>query len=174
MIKKIILPLLIFVLLLSSCSSNTLSKAPTADNSSVNVPEPLRYDFVIFDSDGDGVKDDIAKLTRLGMSGGYGSFRLEIFVLGETHYRKVFDSEQYILDEETYKKLSQNIDGELMIDTFYSIEAADTDNDGCEELICKQYAWVECHSNHIGDIVSTFRITDEGVEMIDVNFELPR
>ena len=172
MIKKIMLPLLIFVLLLSSCSSNTLSEAPTADNSAVGEPELLGYDFVIFDSDGDGVKDDIAMLTCLGMSGGYGSFRLEVFISGENSYRKVFDSEQYALDEETYKKLSQNIDGELMIDTFYSVEAVDVDNDGCEELICRQYAWVECHAEHVGDVVSTLKIMDNGIEIICVELEL--
>ena len=174
MISKAVSLLLILMLMLSSCSSNASSETPTADNSAVGVPEAFGYDFVIFDSDGDGTKDDIAKLTCLGMSGGYGSFRLEVFASGENNYRKVFDSEQYTLDESTYKKLSENIDGELMIDTFYSVEAVDVDKDGCEELICRQYAWVECHAEHIGDIVSTFRITDNDIEIINVNFEPPR
>ena len=91
---------------------------------------------------------------------------------GENSYRKVFDSEQYALEEETYKKLSPNIDGELMIDSFYSVEAADTDNDGCEELICRQYAWVECHTEHVGDVVSTLKIMDNGIETIRVELEL--
>jgi hypothetical protein len=68
MINKALSLLLILVLLLSSCTSNT-SKIPTTDNSAVGQPEALGYDFVIFDSDGDGVKDDIAELTCLGMSG---------------------------------------------------------------------------------------------------------
>ena len=171
MINKIIPLLLILVLMLSSCASNTSTETPpTPDNSDVGDPEPLGYDFVIFDSNGDGVKDDIAKLTCLGMSGGYGSFRFEVFVSGERSYCKVFDSEQYMLDDATYKKLSQNIDGELMIDTFYSIEATDTDNDGCEELICKQYAWEECHAKHIGDIITTFKMIDNVLETIEVWF----
>ena len=172
MISKALSLLLIIVLTLSSCASNTSTETPPKpDNSDVGDHEPLGYDFVIFESDGNGVKNDIAKLTCLGMSGGYGSFRLEVFISGENSYRKVFDSEQYALDEETYKKLSQNIDGELMIDTFYSIEAADTDNDGCEELICKQYAWEECHANHFGDIITTFKMIDNVLEIIEVRFE---
>ena len=171
MIKKIMLPLLILVLMLSSCASESPTETSAVDNPAAGEPEVLGYDFVIFDSDGDDVKDDIAELTCLGMSGGYGSFRLEVFVSGERNYCKVFDSEQYTLDDATYKKLSQNIDGELMIDTFYSIEAADTDNDGCEELICKQYAWEEWHANHIGDIITTFKMIDNVLEIIEVWFE---
>ena len=171
MIKKIMLPLLIFVLMLSSCSSNATTETPAADNLVLGVPEVLGYDFILFDSNGDCVKDDVAKLTCLGMSGGCGSFRLEVFISGENSYRKVFDSEQYALEEETYKKLSPNIDGELMIDTFYSVEAADMDGDGREELICKQYAWEESHSNHIGDIVTTLKMTDNVIKIIEVRFE---
>lgn len=171
MIKKILPLLLSLVLMLSSCASEAATETPTVDTPAAGEPEVLGYDFVIFDSDGNGVKDDIAELTCLGMSGGYGSFRLEVFLVGENSYRKVFDSEQYALDKEMYKKLSQNIDEKLMIDTFYSVEAVDIDNDGCEELICRQYAWVECHSNHIGDIVTTFKITDSSIKIIGVRFE---
>ena len=172
MIKKIMLPLLILVLALSSCSSNATTETLTADNSAVSEPEALVYNFVIFDSDGDGVKDDIAELTCLGMSGGYGSFILKVFVSGESSYRKVFDSEQYTLDDATYKKLSQNIDGELMIDTFYSVEVLDTNNDGYEELICRQYAWIDYHSNHIGNVVSVFEIFAYGINLCDIYWEL--
>lgn len=171
MIKKIMPLLLSLILILSSCSSNASTDRPKEDNSSVNVTEPLGYDFVIFDSDDNAVKDDIAELTCLGMSGGYGSFRLEVFVSGEKSYYKVFDSEQYTLDDAIYKKLSENIDGELMIDTFYSVEAEDTDNDGGEELICKQYVWEGCHTNHIGDIITIFKIADNDIEIIEVRFE---
>ena len=171
MIKKILPLLLILVLMLSSCVSNASPETPAANNPAVGAPEVIGYDFIILDSDGDGTKNDIAKLTCLGMSGGYGSFRLEVFVSGEHNYRKVFDSDQYVLEEETYKKLSPNIDGELMIDTFYSVEAIDTDNDGCEELICRQYAWVEYHANHIGDIITTLKMTDNVIKIIEVRFE---
>ena len=160
--KKLMLILLICTVFLSSCSANS-SEMLTVDISSVSIPESLGCDFIIFDSDGDGVKDDIAEFTCLGMTGGYGSFKLEVYVSEENCYRKMFDSEQYMLDEFTYKKLSENIDGELIIDTFYSVEAIDTDNDGCEELVCRQYAWTEYHSNHIGDVVSTLKVTDDGI-----------
>ena len=171
MINKILPILLILVLTLSSCSSSAMTDTPATDISVAGEPEALGYDFIIFDSDGDGIKDDIAELTCLGISGGYGSFGLKVFVSGESSYRKVLDSEQYTLDDATYKKRFANIDGELMIDTFYSVEAADADNDGSEELVCRQYAWVECHSNHIGDIVTTLKMTDNGIKIIDARFE---
>lgn len=171
MIKKILPLLIILILMLSSCASNTFTGITAIDNSAVGTPEALGYDFVIFDSDGDGVKDDVSKLTCLGMSGGYGSFRLEVFISGENSYPKIFDSEQYEMEESIYKKLSANIDGELMIDTFYSVEATDTDGDGCEELICRQYAWVECHSNHIGDIITTLKMTNNVIKIIEVRFK---
>ena len=171
MISKVLSLLLILILTLSSCASESPTETSAIDNPAAVEPEALGYDFVIFDSDGDGVKDDIAELTCLGMSGGYGSFRVEVFISGENSYRKVFDSEQYALDEETYKRLSEKIGGELMIDTFYSVEAVDTDKDGSEELICRQYAWVEYHANHIGDIITTLKMTDNVIKIIEVRFE---
>lgn len=171
MIKKSLLPLLILVLTLLSCTSTALTGSPTSDNSAVGDQEALGYNFIIFDSDGDGTKADIVQLTCLGMSGGYGSFRLEVFTFDKNSYHKVFDSEQYTVNESTYKKLSENISGELMIDTFYLVEADDTDNDGCEELVCRQYAWEECHANHIGDIITTFKMIDNVLEIIEVRFE---
>ena len=169
---KIILPIIVIIaLLLSSCSVNRKGKSTTADNSAVDAPNEYGYNFVIFDSDGDGAKDDIAKLTCLGMSGGYGSFRLEVFTSREKSYTKVFDSEEYTIDDATYQKLSKNIDGELMIDSFYSVEAADTDGDGCEELICRQYAWAEYHANHIGNAVSMFEVSGGEVGLIEAWIE---
>ena len=83
----------------------------------------------------------------------------------------MFDSAQYSLNQETYKRLSEKIGGELMIDTFYSVEAVDTDKDGGEELICRQYAWVECHAEHVGDVVSTIRVIDNGIQITDQRLE---
>ena len=171
MISKSLSLLLILVLILSSCASNAFTETPAIDNYAVETHKVLEYDFVVFDSDGDGAKDDIAKLTCLGMSGGYGGFKLEVFVSKAKSHQKIFDSEQYTLDDDTYKKISANIEGELMIDSFYSVEATDTDGDGCEELICRQYAWEECHSNHIGDIITTLKITNNVIEIIEVRFE---
>ena len=169
---KIILPIIVILaLLLSSCSSNAMSESTTADLSAVGIPKEYGYNFVIFDSDGDGVKDDIAKLTCLGMSGGYGSFRLEVFTSKEESYTKAFDSEEYTMDDATYQNLSENIDGELMIDSFYSVEALDTDGDGCEELICRQYAWIDYHANHVGDVVSAIKVTDGKINIIQQRLE---
>ena len=171
MISKALSLLLILILTLSSCASESPTETSAVDNPAAVEPEALGYDFVIFDSDGDGVKDDIAELTCLGMSGGYGSFRLEVFTSGGNSYRKVFDSEEYEIDESNHKKLSQNIEGELMIDTFYSVEAIDVDGDGCEELICRQYVWEEYHSNHIGNIITTLKMTDNVIKIIEARFE---
>lgn len=162
--------LIIVILILTSCSSKEI-ETPMAEDSAVGTVESFGYDFVIFDSDGNGSPDDIAKLTCLGMSGGYGSFKLEVFISGEDSYCKVFDSEEYSMDKIAYKKLSYSVEGELMIDTFYSVEAVDTDNDSCEELICRQYAWVDCHSNHVGDVISIFKVIKDKVEIIEIGFE---
>lgn len=165
--KISLLFLLICVCLLASCSPQSV-QTPVADHS---IPEPLGYDFLFFDSDGDGVKDDIAELTCLGMSGGYGSFGLEVFVPGEGSYRKVFDSERYEMDETTYQRLAQYIEGELMIDTIYSVEAIDTDGDGHHELVARQYAWSGSHSNHEGDVITVFKIVNHRAEVADVRLE---
>ena len=172
MISKALSLLLILILTLSSCTSESATETPAVDNPAAGEFEMLGYDFVIFDSDGDGVKDDIAELTCLGMSGGYGSFKLEVFISGSNSYRKVFDSEEYEIDESNYKKLSETIDGELIIDTFYSVEVLDTNNDGYEELICRQYAWVDYHSNHIGNVVSVFEMFAYGINLCDIYWEL--
>ncbi len=169
MLKKIFF-LLSLLLLLCSCHTKIKSKTPTANNA-VGEPWPLGYDFIAFDSDGDGTKDDIAELTCLGMSGGYGSFRLEVYVSGMNGYTKIFDSERYVMDELTYQRLCEDVDEELMIDTFYSVEAADMNGDGRDELVCRQYAWYESHSNHIGDVVSVLEVSDIGVEIVNVRFE---
>ncbi len=158
------------MLIQASCWSRAM-EIPTTDRSAVGTPEPLGYDFVIFNSDGDGVKDDVAKLTCLEMSGGYGAFRLAVFVSGEIGYREVFDSEQYAMDELTYQRLCEGIGRELLIDTIYSVESSDVDGDGCDELVCRQYAWREGHSNHIGDVVSVLKVNEDGVKTVSVYFE---
>jgi hypothetical protein len=137
----------------------------------VGEPWPLGYDFIAFDSDGDGTKDDIAELTCLGMSGGYGSFRLEVYVSGMNDYRKIFDSEQHDVQGSIYQHLSDEFEGDVMIDTIYSVEASDVDGDGRDELVCRQYAWRESHSNHIGDVVSVLKVNEGGVKIVCVYFE---
>ena len=62
MIKKILPLLLILLLTLSSCTSESATETPVVDNPAASEPEVLGYDFVIFDSDGDGTKEDIAEL----------------------------------------------------------------------------------------------------------------
>ena len=76
--------------------------AKETEMSVVEITQEYGYNFVILDSDGDEAKDDIAKLTCLGMSGGYGAFRLEGCISGKKNYTKTFDSEEYSTDEQTY------------------------------------------------------------------------
>ena len=95
---------------------------------------------------------------------------LQSLTRSENSYCKVFDSEEYAIDELTYKKLSESIAGELMIDTFYSIEAVDTDNDVSEELVCRQYDWTDSNPNLVGEVVLIFKITSTS-EIVDVHFE---
>ena len=171
MIKKSLLLLLIIILIfLVSCKGETY-EVPSMEPGRSDEIAPLGYDFIIFDSDGDGVKDDIVEHKCLDVAGGYGSFQLEIFISGNRSYLKVFDSTYYTLDEQIYKKLSENINGELMIDTIYSVVAVDVDSDGCDELVCRQYAWVESHSNHMGDVVLILNVTDV-VEIMEARFEV--
>jgi hypothetical protein len=58
-----------------------------------------------------------------------------------------------------------------MIDTIYFVEASDVDGDGRDELVCRQYAWRESHSNHIGEVVSVLKVSEIGVEIVNVRFE---
>ena len=58
-----------------------------------------------------------------------------------------------------------------MIDTIYSAEASDVDGDGCDELVCRQYAWKESYSKHIGDVISVLEVRKVGVEIVNVRFE---
>ena len=171
MIRKLLFLLLLPITHLSLCG---LYPSISVNSSVTDLSVPLGHDDLLFDSDGDGVKDDVAELTCLGMSGGYGTCRLEVFVSEKSDYRKVFDSDQYILDESTYNKLSENLDKKIMLDTFYSVEAIDIDGDGCEELICRQYAWVECHAEHIGNVVSVIKVSDCNVRFLNVRLETPK
>ena len=105
---------------------------------------------ILFDSDGDGVKSDLAVLSALGGSGGYGQYQLDIYAEGG---QKLFDSNGYAVDCTRISGLSTG----AMTDSIYSVEASDMDGDGCDELVCRQYAWCESHSNHIGDVVSVLK-----------------
>ena len=57
------------------------------------------------------------------------------------------------------------------MDTVYSVEATDADGDGCEELIFRQYAWQECHANHKGDMVSTWKVEDNRLFLVNASLE---
>lgn len=147
---------------------NNQEVTPDADISPI---EPLATKRINFDSDGDGIKDDIAELKMLGASGGYGSFELEVFIYDENDYIKIFDDNGAINDGEALEFLSSVVDCEVQIDSVYSVEAANTDNDGCDELVCRQYVWAKTHSNHLGDLVTIMRITDQTLELVDRIFE---
>lgn len=165
-IKKILLATFA-MMLFAACTSNTDNQV---NLSKCNI-DSLSTQFVLFDSDGDGIKDDIAELKMLGASGGYGSFELEVFISDENNYIKIFDDNGAINVGEALEFLSSILDCEVQVDSVYSVEAVDTDNDGCDELICRQYVWSETHSNHIGDLVTIVRITGQTVELVERMFE---
>lgn len=141
---------------------------PDADISPI---EPLATKRIYFDSNGDGIKDDIAELKMLGASGGYGIFELEVFIYDENDYIKIFDDNGAINDGEALEFLSSVVDCEVQVDSVYSVEVVDTDNDGCDELVCCRYVWSQTHSNHIGDLVTIMRITGQTLELVDRTFE---
>ena len=152
-------------------NSVTYTESGTINTVVVENIKEYGYDFTAFDSNGDGAEDGIAKLTCVDIFGGYGTFRLEVFTLGDQTYSKTFDSIKYTMDDEAYQKLSENIDGDLRIDSVYSVEAVDSDGDGCEELLLRHYAWVETHTNHIGDVVSTLKISNGEARIIEHRLE---
>ena len=147
---------------------NNQEVTPDADISPIELLATKRINF---DSDGDGIKDDFAELKMLGASGGYGSFELEVFVSNENAYIKIFDDNGAINDGEALEFLSSVLDCKVQVDSVYSVEAVDTDNDGCDELVCRQYVWAKTHSNHIGDLVTIMRITGQTLELVDRIFE---
>lgn len=147
---------------------NNQEVTPDADISPIELLATKRINF---DGDGDGIKDDIAELKMLGASGGYGSFKLEVFVSNENDYIKIFDDNGAINDGEALEFLSSVLDCEVQVDSVYSVEAVDTDNDGCDELVCRQYVWAKTHSNHIGDLVTVAKVINQNFEVIDFTFE---
>lgn len=147
---------------------NNQEVTPDADISPI---EPLATKRINFDSNGDGIKDDFAELKMLGASGGYGSFELEVFISNENNYIKIFDDNRAINDGEALEFLSSILDCEVQVDSVYSVEAVDTDNDGCDELLWRQYVWSETHSNHIGDLVTVAKEINQNFEVIDFTFE---
>ena len=164
----IIVSLLIVFAVLVVREKNNQEVTPDADISPI---EPLATKRINFDSNGDGIKDDVAELKMLGASGGYGSFELEVFISNENNYIKIFDDNGAINDGEALEFLSSVLDCEVQVDSVYSVEAVDTDNDGCDELVCRQYVWGETHSNHIGDLVTIMRITGQTLELVERIFE---
>lgn len=119
---------------------------------------------ILFDSDGDGVKNDLAALSALGGAGGYGQHRLEVYEDGK---RKIFDSTEISVDV----TLIAEFPSDAIVDSIYSVEVSDVDEDGCDELVCRQYAWCESHSNHIGDVVSVLKKNGDAFNIANAWFE---
>ena len=156
----------VVVVLLAGCSSKS-DKILASDNFDERKQEPLGYDFILFDSDGDGEKTDIVKHTVVDMFGGYGQYCFEIYIQSDVAYRKVFDSDIYSTNQDPVTSLIQG----AVIDSIYSVESSDVDGDGCDELVCRQYAWVESRTNHIGDVVSVFKRNGDDIEIVSVWLE---
>ena len=154
--KKTAIAILIMTLLLSSACSQVFSG---------NADEVLFIESeILFDSDGDGVKSDLAVLSVLGGSGGYGQHLLDVYTDGG---QKIFDSREYTVG---VTKIV-GIPSDTIIDSIYSVKATDVNDDDCDELVCRQYAWQESHSNHIGDVVSVLKNNDNKLELVNAWFE---
>ena len=220
-IKLFVSILTLVALLLCSCNGGAEGGTPdtsdggdTKDSTSKeDLTYPLSkanmFDFVLFDGDGDGERDEVLKITLLDMFGGAGQYLVEVFVEHEDSwgYKKIFDSMEYmelhenmdvvcapssdgkaILDhegsgyhgeytvgEEEYPYLFDE-DGNaqgfyLRIDSFYDAEAEDTDGDGCEEIILRQYTSLGWHANYIGDCVTVFRLNGNSFELSNLGFQ---
>ena len=154
--KKTIIAILIVMILTSLGCSRGFSES--ADDSLFVERE------ILFDGDGDGVKSDLAVLSALGGSGGYGQHRLEVY---SARGDLVFDSLKYAIDPTGISRLP----AEAMVDSVYYIGAEDTDRDGCDEIVCRHYVWREIHSNHIGDAVLVFGMNGSVLEPTTAWFE---
>ena len=73
------------------------------------------------------------------------------------------ETESYLID--------LNGDGE--VDAVVTDTLMDTDGDGRDELVARQYAWSGSHSNHVGDVVTVFKIVNNRAEVADVWLEKP-
>ena len=110
------------------------------------------------------MKSDVAVLSALGGTGGYGQHRLEVYAEDR---QKLFDSIDCVINHAMIPGLPTDV----IIDSIYSAEASDTDGDGCDELVCRQYAWCESHSNHIGDVVSVLKKNGDAFKIANAWFE---
>jgi hypothetical protein len=133
-----------------------------------NEIKPIAVEKIMFDGDGDGESAHLALLSCLGASGGYGSYRLEIFSEGG---EKIFDSEDGETAALISKMISENLSDGLETDSVYSVTPSDLDGDGCEELICRCYAWSVSHSNHVGDVIFVLKTTPTSVSIVNFYLE---
>lgn len=84
---KIVAILILITLLSCGCHS----KISLGENDTVSAYggcEAFGYNYVLFDSDGDGNKNDIAVLTALDMFGGYGQHRLEVYLEFDREHKR--------------------------------------------------------------------------------------
>lgn len=94
------------------------------------------------------------------------------FVHTPTGYRA-----EYTVPEEDYRyvfkdagTLFSGID--LYVDHFYDAKVTDSNNDGRDELVLYQYAWLGWHANGIGSCVTVFEEVDGTFCMTDIRLEL--
>lgn len=57
------------------------------------------------------------------------------------------------------------------VDTFKSAEAKDVDGDGCEEIEMRQFSSIVSHANYLGDCVSTWKLVNNELRLIDLKIE---
>ncbi len=100
--------LMVGVYSLSACSSEQWGEAcETKSNLPLEVEEettpyhtkhPLSKDFLLFDGDGDGVKNHIVEHSLVDIFGGHGSYDLYVYAKSITgQYHEIFSSNEYLL-----------------------------------------------------------------------------
>jgi len=81
-----------------------------------------------------------------------------------TNYKKIIDLSGNEFTDIFYNQAGEIIDNEnieLFLDSFYKLDIVDYDNDGIYELKCTQYAYLDVHTNYIGDVVSILKFNNE-------------
>ncbi len=58
------------------------------------------------------------------------------------------------------------------IDSFNTVEIADVDTDGCDEIVLHQYTSIGWHANYIGDCISIFKLVDGDLKLISIDIDI--
>ena len=110
MFRKILVSLIVIIILgVSICSCvkhiDEATSDTNLDSNTEAVPQstskwvntPIFKDFLIMDSDGDGVDDHVVEHNMVAMSGGHGGYELFVYERSDSWgYEEVFNSNEYL------------------------------------------------------------------------------